>query len=86
MFVFTDHGVFMLSSVLNRESVVAVNIHMMRVYNKMRELMLTHSAILKKLAVLESLDKNKNSRWRYFSSIFNSLTTIVNLRKHNRVE
>jgi len=61
-YVFTEHGVLMLSSVLNSERAMAVNIHIMRVYTKMRELMLTNDDILKKLAALESADKKQGQQ------------------------
>lgn len=38
-YVFTEHGVLMLSSVLNSKRAIAVNIQIMRVYTKMRELL-----------------------------------------------
>lgn len=38
-YVFTEHGVLMLSSVLNSKSAITVNIQIMRVYTKMRELL-----------------------------------------------
>ena len=37
-FAFTEHGVLMLSSVLRSEQSVQVNIQIMRVYSKMKEL------------------------------------------------
>lgn len=51
---FTEHGVLMLSSVLNSGRAVAVNIQIMRIYTKMRELLLTHKDILLTLKQLES--------------------------------
>lgn len=53
--VFTEHGVLMLSSVLNSEQAIAVNIRIMRVFTKLRESLLTNQDILLKL---EQLDKN----------------------------
>jgi len=43
----------MLSSVLNSERAIKVNIQIMRIYTKMRELLLTHKDILLKLEQLE---------------------------------
>ena len=45
----------MLSSVLNSEQAIAVNIRIMRVFTKLREALLTNQDILLKL---EQLDKN----------------------------
>jgi len=52
-FAFTEHGVLMLSSVLNSKIAIKVNIQIMRIYAKMREMMLTHQEILLKLEQLE---------------------------------
>jgi len=52
-FVFTEQGVAMLSSVLNSERAVQVNIAIMRTFVNMRRLMLTNEAVRKKLALIE---------------------------------
>ena len=48
-FAFTEQGVAMLSSVLNSETAIRVNIQIIRVFTKMRELLLTHKDILLQL-------------------------------------
>jgi hypothetical protein len=45
-FAFTEHGAVMLASVLNSEWAVAVNIQVVRIFNKMREMMLLHKDLL----------------------------------------
>ncbi len=50
---FTEQGVAMLSSVLNSERAVLVNIHIIRVFTRMRELLSTHKDVLLKLEQLE---------------------------------
>jgi phage regulator Rha-like protein len=50
---FTEQGVAMLSSVLNSERAVQVNIHIVRVFTRMREMLLTHKGVLLKLEQLE---------------------------------
>ena len=52
-YAFTEHGVLMLSSVLSSKIAVNVNIQIMRIYTKLREMMLTHQEILLKLEQLE---------------------------------
>ena len=52
-FVFTEHGILMLSSVLNSERAVKVNIQIMRVYVRIRELMMAHKDIISKLDQVE---------------------------------
>ena len=54
-FVFTEQGVAMLSSVLNSDTAILVNIQIMRVFTKMRALLDSHKEILRKL---ESIEKN----------------------------
>src|SRR5882724_6704201 len=43
---FTEQGVAMLSSILNTERAVLVNIHIIRVFTKMREMVMTHKDVL----------------------------------------
>ena len=50
---FTEQGVAMLSSVLNSTTAIEVNIQIIRVFTKMRALLLTHKDILLKLEKIE---------------------------------
>ncbi len=50
---FTEQGVAMLSSILNSNRAVQVNIHIIRVFTRLREMLLTHKDILLKLNQLE---------------------------------
>ncbi len=50
---FTEQGVAMLSSVLNSPTAIAVNIQIIRVFTKMRALLLTHKDILLQLEKME---------------------------------
>jgi len=52
-FVFTEHGVLMLSSVLNSDRAIAVNIKIMRVYTQIKEMLLTHKDLLLKMEEIE---------------------------------
>ncbi len=52
-YVFTQEGVAMLSSVLNSERAVKVNIAIMRAFMKLREVLLTHKDLAEKLEELE---------------------------------
>jgi len=52
-YVFTEQGVAMLSSVLNSERAIEVNIRIMRAFVKLRELLLTHPDLKKKIDRLE---------------------------------
>ncbi len=48
-FAFTEHGVLMLSTVLNSERAIKVNIQVMRIYVRLREMMILHKDILQRL-------------------------------------
>ncbi len=52
-YAFTEHGVLMLSSVLNSERAIDVNIQIMRIYTKMREMLMASQEILLKLEQME---------------------------------
>ena len=52
-YAFTENGVAMLSSVLNSERAVQVNIAIMRVFVKLREMISTHKDLAKRLDDME---------------------------------
>lgn len=52
-FAFTEHGVLMLASVLNSERAVQVNIQVVRIFTKMREMLLAHKDVIEKLSQIE---------------------------------
>jgi phage regulator Rha-like protein len=52
-YAFTEHGVAMLSSVLNSERAIQVNILIMRAFTKLREILLTHKVLAAKIEALE---------------------------------
>ncbi len=52
-YVFTEQGVAMLSSVLNSERAIQVNILIMRAFTKLREILLTHKELSVKIEALE---------------------------------
>ena len=71
-YVFTEHGILMLSSVLNSERAVKVNIEIMRAFVKMREVMVEHKDLVARVNQLES---------RYdaqFKVVFNSIRELIN--------
>ena len=52
-YAFTEHGVAMLSSVLNSERAVAMNILIIRAFVKLREILATHQDLARKIEELE---------------------------------
>ena len=57
---FTEQGVAMLSSILNSDVAIEVNIRIIRVFTKLREYALTHKEILVQLSRLEKEVKGNN--------------------------
>lgn len=53
-YAFAEHGVAMLSSVLNSERAIQVNILIMRAFTKLREILLTHKELAAKIEALEN--------------------------------
>jgi hypothetical protein len=52
-YAFTEHGILMLSSVLNSERAVQVNIEIMRTFVRLREMMRSNAELARKLDALE---------------------------------
>jgi len=72
---FTEYGVMMLSSVLNSPTAIQVNIRIIRVYTKLRELLLTYKDILLKL---EQLEKQVGRNNEDIQLIFSALKQLIN--------
>jgi len=53
-FCFTEQGVTMLSCILNSERAIDVNIQIIRIFIKIREMLLTHKDILLQLQKVEN--------------------------------
>ena len=73
-YVFTEQGVAMLSSVLNSERAIQVNILIMRAFTKLREILLTH----KDLAVkIETLEKKYAEHDQTIKEIFQAIKQLL---------
>jgi len=73
-FAFTEHGILMLSSVLNSKKAVQVNIAIMRVFLKLRQLLLAH----KDLALrLEKIERNTEEHSEQIQTIFKIVKQIL---------
>ncbi|MES2773652.1 MAG: ORF6N domain-containing protein [Bacteroidota bacterium] len=59
---FTEQGVAMLSGVLNSDRAIEVNIRIIRIFTKLREMLLTHKDILLKLEKIEKEFMKQESR------------------------
>jgi hypothetical protein len=74
-FAFTEEGVAMLSGVLTSDTAIRVNIQIMRIFTRMRELVLTHKDILLKLELLESKTTRHDEEMQM---IFEALKQLLN--------
>jgi hypothetical protein len=61
-FCFTEQGVAMLSSILKSERAIHVNIQIIRIFTKMRELLSTHKEMLQKLELIEKKDIEQDEK------------------------
>lgn len=52
-YAFTENGVAMLSSVLNSERAILVNIQIMRTFTRLREMLMTHKEMKEKIEAME---------------------------------
>jgi len=72
-FVFTEHGVLMLSSVLKSDKAIQVNIQIMRIFTKVRQLLLDTTEIkidiLQIQKKLENHDKNIELVFSYLDEL-----------------
>lgn len=74
-FCFTEQGVAMLSSVLTSKRAIEVNIQIIRVFTKMREIISTNKEILVKL---DQLEKNVGANSEDIEKIFSVLRKLIN--------
>ena len=80
--VFTEQGVAMLSSVLNSETAIEVNIQIIRIFTRIREVLLTHKDILLKMEQMENTiikqDQKTNKNEEDIQLIFTALKQLLN--------
>lgn len=72
-YVFTEHGVLMLSSVLNSDLAIKVNIQIMRVYTKIRNVLATNKNLLLKFNQLEKKLADHDSKIMIIMEYFQQL-------------
>lgn len=79
---FTEQGAAMLSSVLNSQTAIQVNIQIVRVFSKIKELLLTHKDILLKLEQIEKKMTKQDARMKKYDGdkkiIFEALKQLLN--------
>jgi phage regulator Rha-like protein len=70
-YAFTEHGILMLSSVLNSERAVQVNIEIMRTFVRLRRMLASNAELAKKL---EDLEKKYG---RQFRVVFDAIRELM---------
>lgn len=74
-YAFTEHGVLMLSSVLNSERAIQVNIQIMRIYSRLKGILTDHKDVLLKL---ERLEDKVSKHDENFKTVFSYLRKLLN--------
>lgn len=78
-YAFTEQGVAMLSSVLNSEQAIKINITIMRAFVKLRELLSTNKELAHKLGLLErKIEKHDEE----IKAIFNAIRQLYPVRDY----
>lgn len=70
-YAFTEQGIAMLSSVLNSDRAIAVNIEIMRAFVRLREMVASHKILAKKL---EELEKKYDAQ---FKVVFDAIHALL---------
>ena len=80
-YAFTEQGVAMLSSVLNSERAIEVNIAIMRAFVRLREILLTHKDLAVKIEALEAKYKNHDTKFseydEHIAAIFEAIKKLM---------
>ncbi|MGI4804688.1 MAG: ORF6N domain-containing protein [Janthinobacterium lividum] len=71
---FTEHGVLMLSSVLNSKQAIQVNIQIMRIYTKIKEMIIAHKDVFLRV---EQVEKQMMKHDEKIELLFNYLSKFV---------
>ena len=77
-YVFTEQGVAMLSSVLNSERAIAINIEIMRAFVKLRDLLSSNRELARRFAQLETrLDKKLTEHDKAIAAILAAIRQLM---------
>jgi len=79
-YAFTEQGIAMLSSVLNSDRAIQVNIQIMRAFSKLREMLSTHDDLKKKI---EAMEKKYDQQ---FQVVFEAIKQLLEIEAKPRKE
>jgi hypothetical protein len=89
-FCFTEQGVAMLSSVLNSDTAIEVNIQIIRIFKRIRETLLSNKEVLLKMEQLEKkvLEQGQKAHKQEeeIQIIFNALKQLLNTPNTQRTK
>ncbi len=89
-FAFTEQGVAMLSSVLNSERAISVNIQIIRVFAKMREMLETQNELLQKLEQLQKKEVEQDEKimliFEYLKQLEQSKQEELKQKQRNKID
>jgi hypothetical protein len=80
-FAFTEHGVLMLSSVLNSPKAIQVNIQIMRIFTRFRKMLTDNSEL--RLAI-EKLEKKTDSNTKNIEVVFQYINELTNKKRKEK--
>jgi hypothetical protein len=84
-YAFTEHGAVMLASVLNSDKAIEVNLQIIRVFNQMREVLMSYKDVLLKLDQLEQQTLQHTGDIRIIFDYLKQLLTPPEQQKRTRI-
>jgi phage regulator Rha-like protein len=81
-YAFTEHGVAMLSSVLNSKRAVQMNIIIIRAFVRMRELLASHKDLARKIEQMEAAQKQRARTQQEHTSVLIGVVQDIQKLKH----
>jgi len=82
-YVFTEQGVAMLSSVLNSDIAIKVNIRIIRIFTKMREMLMSNKDLLLRM---EKIEREVGSQGLTIQVVFDYLDQFINYVERPKVK
>ncbi len=83
VYVFTEQGIAMLSSVLNSPRAIQINIAIMRTFVKIREILSTHKDLVKKL---EDLERKYESHDKQIKAVFDAIRQLMTVPEKSKYQ
>ncbi|MBN2243848.1 MAG: hypothetical protein JW793_14275 [Acidobacteria bacterium] len=75
-YAFTEHGVAMLSSVLNSPRAVQMNILIIRAFVKLREMLATHKDLARKI---EDLERQQKEHGQQLAAVYSIVKRLIDI-------